>query len=291
MAQITFTTCQEWPKLIASDNLVAEHLKHLGHDILVAPWDEDLSTFTSSDLVILRANWDYHQKIPDFERWLLHIDSSPARMLNPLEMVQWNLRKSYMMELGKNGLSIPKTFSFKDGAELRTIYSRQNWDTAILKPAYGASGMLVKRVAIDELEEWINDVYPKRPADEWLVQEYLENITKMGELSLVFINGTFTHGVRKIPHSGDFRIHSRFKGVTEATEISADVLDQAQHVMNFVVQRFGESPLYTRIDGVVQPDGRFLLLELELNEPTLYFDFAPKAAKIMARAIHERLKR
>ncbi len=48
-------------------------------------------------------------------------------------------------------------------------------------------------------------------------------------------------------------------------------------------------PLYARVDGIHSTKRDFLVLELELNEPGLYFTFAPEQARQLAAVIHARL--
>ena len=48
------------------------------------------------------------------------------------------------------------------------------------------------------------------------------------------------------------------------------------------------APLYARIDGVETADG-FQVMEVEVNEPGLFFDLAPPAAETFAVAIARRL--
>lgn len=45
-------------------------------------------------------------------------------------------------------------------------------------------------------------------------------------------------------------------------------------------------PLYARIDGVITGTGVFCLIELEMNEPDLYCDYAPEQAACFAEAMH-----
>ena len=48
------------------------------------------------------------------------------------------------------------------------------------------------------------------------------------------------------------------------------------------------APLYARVDGVETGSG-FLLMELEVHEPSLFFWAAPEAARAFAEAIIRRL--
>ena len=49
--------------------------------------------------------------------------------------------------------------------------------------------------------------------------------------------------------------------------------------------RFGEAPLYARVDMLTDAEGAPVLLELEATEPALYLNTAPGAAARLAEAI------
>ncbi len=62
----------------------------------------------------------------------------------------------------------------------------------------------------------------------------------------------------------------------------------ARQTLAYVAERFGEVPLYGRIDLVADADGDPILMELELIEPNLYLSQAPGAADRVAAAIVRR---
>jgi hypothetical protein len=51
-----------------------------------------------------------------------------------------------------------------------------------------------------------------------------------------------------------------------------------------ILQRVRPSPVYARCDLVRGPDGRFLLMELELIEPSMYLRMDPEAPARFAAA-------
>jgi glutathione synthase/RimK-type ligase-like ATP-grasp enzyme len=126
---------------------------------------------------------------------------------------------------------------------------------------------------------------PATGARPFLVQEYLPGVTEGGEVSLVFFEGTFSHALLKCPQAGEFRVNSQYGGTVSLLGGPPAVLvDQARATLDALP----EVPLYARVDGV-WGDGRFVLLELELNEPALGLHLAPAAADRFADAIVERL--
>ena len=59
----------------------------------------------------------------------------------------------------------------------------------------------------------------------------------------------------------------------------------AARVIAHVAERFGETPLYARVDMLTDAGGAPVLLELEAVEPALYLASTPGAAERLAEAI------
>ena len=51
-----------------------------------------------------------------------------------------------------------------------------------------------------------------------------------------------------------------------------------------------ETPLYARVDIAPDNEGHLKLMELELIEPSLFFNFSPHAVERMANAIERHLQ-
>ena len=95
-----------------------------------------------------------------------------------------------------------------------------------------------------------------------MVQPFLPVFETDGEISHVFLDGAFSHAVRKRPRPGDFRVQEEHGGTAERTEASADLVRQAARALAAAP----EPTLYARVDGVVI-DGGLVVTELELVEP------------------------
>jgi glutathione synthase/RimK-type ligase-like ATP-grasp enzyme len=104
-----------------------------------------------------------------------------------------------------------------------------------------------------------------------LIQPYLPAIESEGELSLFYLGGRYSHAVRKVPRSGDFRVQPEYQGVITAVEPAADEREAAEAILAAVEDRL----LYARVDLVRGLEGRPVLMELELVEPDLYLGHAP----------------
>ncbi len=280
MALILFITCNRWPALSESDTLVATALQALGHQVQPLPWQHDLPHGKAADLLVLRSNWDYHYALDDFTAWLAAREAAPVPLYNPPSLVRWNLQKGYLLDLQASGVTIPVTAVLDAADDPQAIYTKYGWDRAVIKPLAGASGHLVECVAQDGLAAWRATVRAQRPEQRWLIQEFIPEIAA-GEVSLVFIEGSFSHAIAKRPQPGEFRINSQYQGQIARVTPDAAVIEQAERVL----AALPALPLYARVDGVVTAQGEFCLIELELNEPGLYFPYAPEQAVQFAAAI------
>ena len=117
-----------------------------------------------------------------------------------------------------------------------------------------------------------------------LVQPFIDAVPRDGELSFVFIEGEFSHAVRKRAAPGDFRVQTEHGG-----SVTRETADERQiRIAAAVLALAPEPTLYARVDAVVDGDD-FLLMELELVEPDLFFEAAPEGADTLAAAIERRV--
>jgi hypothetical protein len=125
-----------------------------------------------------------------------------------------------------------------------------------------------------------------------MIQPYLESVDRRGETAVIVIDGVVSHGVRKGPLL--VRGGAVTDGLFAEEELTARPPDDAEldvvrATLDHVGARFGRVPLYARVDLVADTTGSPVLLELELTEPSLFFDLAPGSADAYARATLERL--
>ena len=285
MKQILFVSCNRWSYISQSDTVLADALSERGYRVDHQPWQGDFAAFQRADLILLRSNWDYHYDLAGFTAWLDRVEAAALPIHNPIPLVRWNLHKRYLFDLQARGVLIPTTRVLAMAAEPEPIFQELGWQEAIIKPVAGASSHLVERVSDDGLAHWSQRVRSQRADGDWLIQEFRPEIKQTGEWSLVFLAGAFSHAVVKQPDPGEFQLKSQYTEQIRRVTPPADLLRQAQQV----IASLPTVPLYARVDGIRSAQGAFLVLELELNEPGLYFTFAPEQASHFAAVIHDKL--
>lgn len=155
---------------------------------------------------------------------------------------------------------------------------------AVIKPPVGASGFGVERVSRDGETEAVARLRAVTSSPRVLVQEFLAEVAA-GESAGVFIAGAFSHGLRRVPAGGEFRVNSQYGGRMEAAGLDAETVE----AMTRTLRLLPREPLYARIDGV-RRKGQFLLMEVEVNEPGLGLHLAPGAGDRFAEALLARVR-
>ena len=282
---IGLVTYAKAPTLTDDDRPLIADLARLGVEGRPVRWDDPAERWADYQALVLRSPWDYHVRVEEFRRWLAAIEAAGVALCNPLPVVRWNLHKGYLRGLEQRGVLIPPTRWIARGhatslsAELREA----GWSEAIVKPAISASATDTWRTTGNTDADEARYAQLVLHADV-LLQPVIAQVAAVGEWSLMFIDGTFTHAVIKRPASGDFRVQTELGGSAALAHPPHALVVAAERILAMLPG----ACLYTRIDGVQTPDG-FMLMEVEAVEPLLFFAFAPHARAAMARAIARRL--
>jgi glutathione synthase/RimK-type ligase-like ATP-grasp enzyme len=231
---------------------------------------------------VIRSTWDYHYALDAYCAWLDRLD--PTSTFNAPALVRWNLEKTYLHDLAARGARIPSSvFVDANAGAIAGALDRLRLTDAVIKPTVGASGVAVERVARGREAETLTRLRGVTPSTKLLVQEFVHEVTA-GEIAGVFLGGVFSHGLRRVPTPGEFRVNSQYGGRMEATTLDSATVA----AMRRIVDMLPRLPLYARIDGVCRADG-FVLMEVEVNEPGLGLHLAPGAGERFATALLDRL--
>jgi glutathione synthase/RimK-type ligase-like ATP-grasp enzyme len=273
---------EDLPPLLAA-------LQKLGAKPFVACWDDPQVDWAACELAVLRSTWDYAERVSEFLRWGEHV-AALTQLINPLPLVRWNTDKHYLHELARAGVpTVPSHFIEPGSAFVRAIaafLAAHGEPEVVVKPAVGAGSRDAQRHSRTELAAITSHVRRLLASGRSaLLQPYLERVNEQGESALIYLGGRFSHGVRKGP------LLQRDAGSTPLLFATEDIRARAPSAAEQQVaeQVLGAMPradwLYARVDLIRDAADRPCLLELELTEPSLFFQHAPHAAERLAQLI------
>ncbi|HUD41954.1 MAG TPA: hypothetical protein VMR06_08145 [Dokdonella sp.] len=268
-----------------------------GAQALAVDWDDGSVDWGGFDAVLPRSTWDYCERLPAFLDWT-HRVAAATQLLNPADVIAWNTDKHYLRALAEAGIAIiPSSFA-EPGDAADAV-----WDAfvdahpgdadLVVKPAVGAGSRDAERHPRSARAAAVAHIARLLAAGRSaLVQPYLDRVDVDGETALVHIDGRYSHAIRKGP------LLRRAAPATDALfaaerisarEPGADERALAERVLAAVP--FDGPLAYARVDLVRAGDSTPCLLELELVEPSLFFDHAPGSAARLAAAILCRVPR
>lgn len=284
-----FITMDSMDGFVCDDDLAIPALEELGWEVEKISWrarDTDWSRFA---IVVIRSPWDYPTDAPRFMALLEEIEASGTPLLNPLELVRWNVHKSYLGWLAERKVSVVPTrwLDQPKHADILALFHEYGTDRMVIKPAVGANAEHAHVLRLASLEtDWpeIEPIFERRQA---MVQPFREAIESEGEFSLMFMDGELSHAILKTPKSGDFRSQEEHGAQITPVEPEPALVQRAAEA----IASLSVTPLYARADLIRNPDQDFEVMELELIEPSMYLRMSPGAPERMARAIIRRAQR
>lgn len=285
---VALATTPGLPPMDQDEPHVAAALAARGVEATEAPWRDAAVDWAAFDAVVIRSTWDYTEDVDGFLAWARRVEAAGTPLHNSAEVVRWNTHKGYLIELEERGAPIVPTAWLGQGdeVELAAVARARGWDGVVAKPAIGAGaeGLLVvepggdpaaHQTAFDEL----------LATGDAMVQPYVRSVRDQGELSVVVLDGSVSHAVRKTPSGGEVRTQIEFGAAYTAEEPDADAAGLAE----WLVEVTGHDLLYARVDLLAADDGSWLLGELELVEPALLLAWSDRGADRLADAIVRRL--
>lgn len=252
------------------------------HDVV--PWDSD-TRWSGYDLCLLRTTWDYQERFEEFTQWIKAV-SKHTQLCNPESVIHWNSHKSYLQELEQNGVQIaPSVWLDKGQAyNIKRIMAEKGWQQGFIKPLIGANARECCRFNMDEPGIAKAQAHIDRliPEEDLVLQPYLSTVESFGETSGIFFNNQFSHGTRKVPMQGDFRVQDDYGASDFPYQLSDAEKTLAGKALTYVCERYlppgQDQLLYARIDFLHDADGTPYLNEMELIEPSLFFRHGGKKA-------------
>lgn len=294
---VAFVTYREQPELTPDDRLAADAFSTLtGIQVTALPWDQKERDWSNFSAIVLRSMWDYFHRPVEFKQWLSEMEKCQTRVFNSPALARWNMEKTYIRDLESlNMFAVPTLWVQRDDTRfLAQILKEREWDKIVIKPTISGSAyetwITTPEIATSPSEQSRFERLVRKGGV--MIQPFMEEITAVGEWSLIFIDGEFSHSIIKTPAPGDFRVQAQFGASRKRARPSSSLLEQAFRLLETATAVTGENmPLYARVDGIeTGMDGAFLLMELELIEPVLSFAADPdEAPRRFAEALASRI--
>ncbi|MCB0933737.1 MAG: hypothetical protein KDB71_17830 [Mycobacterium sp.] len=273
--RIVLASCPQLVDGDGDDDGLISALRKRGLHARWLSWDDPATE--DADLVILRAAWDYAERLEEFLAWTKRV----RNLLNAPSVVAWNSDKRYLRDLSEAGVPIVPSFFLdpEDGLKSGDFPEPGDWRSGgelVVKPAVGAGSIATLRFT------------DRRAAAEhaWtlltagrsvLVQRYDPRVED-GETALVFLGGEQSHAFTKGPilpppgyapqldESGTYA-----EEALRSAEPDFEMWDAGHAALDAACSHLGipkADLLYARVDLIGGPDAP-TLLELELIEPSL----------------------
>lgn len=276
--RIALVTCRDLPRPDADLAILVAAFAGRGVRAEVVAWEDDAVRWDAFDCAVVRSTWNYVGQFRAFREWIDRVDGA-TRLVNPRAAMLWNLHKRYLAELAADGIAVVPTEVVLHGVDPDWNALFDRFGDLVVKPAVSAGSFATIRVRAGDAAAARAHRAAHQERD-LLVQPLLGSVVAHGETNLVHFGGRFSHAI----HKG-----ARWDGDAEQSrglvEPSADELALAAAVLAHVRARgFGETA-YARVDTACGDDGRPLLMELEIVEPSLFLDRAPDRAGLLVDAV------
>ena len=276
---IGFVTAEPCPDLTPDDQIAADALAARGVQVVPVVWSR--SPRPPVDALVVRSTWDYHRRPAEFAAWLAELEQSGLPVHNPVPVLRWNMNKRYLRELEQKGLAVTATAWVEhEPVRLEELLQERGWDDVVVKPAVSCNGWRTFRSNRARAAEDEAAFQLAKSAGAVMVQPFVSMIANEGEWSLIYIRGRYSHAALKQPRDGGFMVQPDHGGRSEAAIPTSCMLEDAERIL-----ATAPGPtLYARVDGV-RNGRRFILMELELLEPHLFFALRPQAAREFAEGL------
>lgn len=265
----------------------------LGNEaVRIVAWDDAGIDWSKFDAVIIRSTWDYTERLAEFLDWVRRVDAATT-LINGFNVIDWNTDKRYLADLAAEGVEITPTVFVAPGEPAPDVTGLH-----VVKPTVGASSSGARRCCPDEVAEHVALLHSEgRTA---MVQPYLDRLDELGETAHCFVAAAgastelvLSHAFRKgaILTSVDVEQEGELfaKEQIDARTPSDAELDLARRALaTDVVQGLGPI-MFARVD--IAPhrtaDGTdtHVVMELELIEPSFYFETDPATIETFADAL------
>ena len=268
--------------VLREDELVINALKEKNLSVVKKDWNDSIFDWETTRSILFRSTWDYFDKFELFKKWF-NKTKNKCLMINSTETIEWNIDKHYLLDLQEHQIPIPNSEFIKRGSsiDLSLLMQKKNWNEIVVKPTISGAAKNTYRLKEEEIIQfgptWEKLIYK----EDFIVQEFQNNVITEGEVAMIVIGGKFTHAVLKKAKEGDFRVQDDFGGSIAIFNPSEEMVKLAEKCTRILTP----IPSYARVDIIWDNLMDLAVSELELIEPELWFRLNPNAAQKLAHHV------
>jgi len=243
----------------------------------LANWDDPTVDWAAYDVAILRSTWNYTEHLDEFLAWATRA-SQVTRLVNPVEIVEWNTDKRYLADLEARGIPIVPTEFVAPG---ESVLADAVAGHVVVKPTVGAGSKGARMFRDNPAGALAHLSALHADGATAMIQPYLSAVDEHGETALIFMGGEFSHAARKAPILS--RDMSWSTGLYADEKITPTTATPPELELAHRVLADLPGLAYARVDLLPSEHGP-VVLELELTEPSLFLALDPAAPARAAAA-------
>ena len=277
--------------------LLLEACRVSGYAAEVCEWEDGAVDWTSFDAIVLRSPWNCIEQLPAFFAWCERV-ASQTLLLNPLSVAKWGLNKLYLADIAARGVPIiPSLFVAPDSCPMHAwrdfFAAHPGTEEIVIKPTIGSYSRGVRRFRRSmESDAVMHMARLLGQGSHVIVQPYLSAFDLHGETDMVYFDLQFSHAIRKgAMLAADGTVNVPTLEFRTARNPDADELAVAEAALKAAAAHLDleQQLLYGRVDVVRGADGKPVVLEMEICEPSLNLPFCEGSALRLVQAVARRI--
>lgn len=285
MRKVAILSTDHLEDFFVYDRLLVAPLKNYGWEASEVSWHVKNHDWDQYDVVVVRSTWDYQAHCEAFLSCLQSIENSSAILCNSMALIEWNISKDYLQELEQKGVPIIPTLWAESltADHFDNAFEKFGSQEIVIKPYVSANADFTYRLTPAQVSDQLATIMSEYENRSAMIQPFLNSIVDDGEYSLFYFNSRYSHAICKQPAKGDFRVQEEHGGQLSVMTPSDDMLTLAE----LTIDALPEQALYARVD-IVALEGKLMIIEVELIEPSLYFNMDDASPDFFAQVFAEK---
>lgn len=186
-------------------SLIIPELRKRGYPVEVLNWQDSRIQWEKRSCLFIGPVWGYSKKQAKFHAWLTTIQSYNIPLINSMDFMTWNFKKTYLDDLQTAGISVIPTLIVPKESTLPLeeilIQAYEKFDTTdiILKGVVGAGGFDYLHYNADQHEKASEHLETLKAHHRGaVIQPFWKEISEKGELSFVLFGNALSHCYLKV---------------------------------------------------------------------------------------------